>query len=177
MYCKNCGQPLQEHAVVCLNCGVRKGDGNKYCANCGAQPDPLAAICVKCGCNLRGGATPHKANYPANNGGVNSFGGAIKACWSKYATFEGRANRSEYWYWILFYSIFAIIPYINLIAALVFLLPTLAVLVRRLHDIGKSGWNYFFNLIPFVGGIILLIWCCKESDPDENEYGPNPNIA
>ena len=54
------------------------------------------------------------------------------------------------------------------------LLPSFAVGVRRFHDIGKSGWNYFVGLIPFVGVIILLVWFCKDSQVGENKWGANP---
>lgn len=167
MFCKNCGKEINENAAVCIHCGVSAGSGNKYCSNCGAQPDPLAIVCIKCG-------APLKKKNP-NKKTVNSFGGAISACFSKYATFSGRANRSEYWFWVLFYFIFAIIPMINFVAVLVFFLPSLAVLVRRLHDTGRSGWWYFIALVPFIGWIWLLVLLCKESEEGENEYGVNPN--
>ena len=54
------------------------------------------------------------------------------------------------------------------------LLPSLAVTIRRLHDIGKSGWWYFITLIPIIGGIILLIWMCQDGEHNPNKYGTNP---
>jgi uncharacterized membrane protein YhaH (DUF805 family) len=63
------------------------------------------------------------------------------------------------------------LPIVNFIAGLALLLPSLAVAVRRLHDIGKSGWWYFLCLIPFIGGIILLIFYCTDGQPEANEYG------
>lgn len=54
------------------------------------------------------------------------------------------------------------------------LLPSIAVCVRRLHDIGKSGWFYFIAFIPLVGAIILLVWFCSDSQVGSNEYGKNP---
>ena len=88
-----------------------------------------------------------------------SFGEAIKACFQKYATFSGRARRSEYWYFYLFYflvsfglSFLSILTpfarYMSLFLGLAFFIPNLAVCVRRFHDIGKSGWNYLIILIP-----------------------------
>lgn len=171
MYCKNCGSQVNDGAAVCLNCGVKVGDGNHFCQNCGAQPDPLAVVCVKCGCNLK--TVRKKAEIDSEV--VDSFGGAIKSCFNKYATFEGRANRSEYWYWYLFNLILGFIPYLGWIAMLVTLLPSLAVCVRRLHDIGKSGWNYLFALIPIIGWILVIVWFCTPSDEGENEYGADPN--
>ncbi len=66
----------------------------------------------------------------------------------------------------------AYIPVI--IVCLALFLPTLGVLVRRLHDTGRSGWSCLISLVPFIGGIILLIWVLKDSDAGSNKYGPNP---
>lgn len=123
-----------------------------------------------------------------------SFAEAIKTCFNKYATFSGRARRSEYWYFELFYYICvlaacAIMPIGevaggeaglalgSIVACIVMLglfLPTLAVCVRRMHDTGHSGWNVLWGLIPYVGWIIPFVLVLKDSDPDENEYGPSP---
>jgi uncharacterized membrane protein YhaH (DUF805 family) len=110
----------------------------------------------------------------------------------KYATFNGRARRREYWYFVLANIILGVvgiildnvlgmtispeIPYgpfyfILLIATFI---PSLAVLVRRLHDIGKSGWMFFICLIPIIGPIWLLVLLAKEGDRATNEYGPDP---
>lgn len=61
--------------------------------------------------------------------------------------------------------------------SLAVLLPTLAVSVRRLHDTGRSGWWLLIGLIPLIGGIILLVFSCMDSDPNENQYGPNPKLS
>lgn len=115
---------------------------------------------------------------------------SIKTVYAKYATFSGRATRSEFWWFTLFVYIvvlslsliFAAIGneglYIPLIVLLgIFLLisfiPILALRVRRLHDIGKSGWWILFGFIPYLGGLILFIFALMKSE-GENEYGPNP---
>ena len=84
-----------------------------------------------------------------------SFGEAIKSVFSKYATFSGRARRSEFWYFVLFNFlvsfVLGLIPFLSLVSglwALAVLIPSLAVTVRRFHDIGKSGWNYLIIVIP-----------------------------
>ena len=100
-----------------------------------------------------------------------SFGEAIKTCFSKYATFSGRASRSEYWFFFLFSFLLSFIPIVNFIAGLALLIPSLAVAVRRLHDIGKSGWWYLICLVPFVGGLVLLIFYLTPGQPTANEYG------
>ena len=103
----------------------------------------------------------------------------------KYAQFSGRSRRSEYWLFVLFQLLIGIalgfwmsfvpeIEFISRIIDLAFLLPGLAVFVRRMHDIGRSGWNWFWCLLPIIGWIILLIYLCTDSQPGENEYGENP---
>ena len=64
-----------------------------------------------------------------------------------------------------------------MVVGLAFLLPSLGIAVRRLHDIGKSGWWIFISLIPLIGAIILLVWWCKDSQMEPNEYGPVPNLV
>lgn len=103
----------------------------------------------------------------------------------KYCDFNGRARRSEYWWFCLANAILSgvlssfaqkstIVAVISVIVSLALLLPGLGVAVRRLHDIGKSGWFVLFALIPCVGAIILIVWNCKDSEPGDNQYGPNP---
>lgn len=104
----------------------------------------------------------------------------------KYAVFDGRAQRAEYWYFFLFNIIIDIVLYIisaligddlnilGLLYGLALFIPGLAVAVRRLHDIGKSGWMLLINLIPIIGFIWFLILLIRDSDPGDNKYGPNP---
>jgi len=109
----------------------------------------------------------------------------------KYAVFSGRARRKECWMFILFNFIFCLIiasfdyilglkievvgcGLIGILYMLAILIPYYAVLVRRLHDVGKSGWMLFFSLIPIVGQIYLLVLAATDSNPGENQYGPNP---
>lgn len=115
-------------------------------------------------------------------------------CWRQYADFSGRARRKEYWMFVLFNFIFALsamifdnilgltigeLPYgvIYLLYILAVFVPGLAVSVRRMHDIGKSGWMILIGLIPIIGSIWLLILCCFDSQPGENRYGVNPKEA
>lgn len=125
--------------------------------------------------------------YRRNDGNRNMIW-AIKSCFKKYATFSGRASRSEYWYFALFNNMLIWIPIILAfiidhdivspilcVAALLYILavfiPGLAVAVRRLHDIGKSGSYYFISFIPYIGAFILLYFFCKPSEKGENMYG------
>lgn len=121
-----------------------------------------------------------------------SFPEAVRVCFQKYAVFKGRASRSEYWFWTLFYFLVALVQlavfetiYATTISETVFglsalldfgialalVLPSLAVSVRRLHDIGKSGWNLLWILIPIGGAIALFIWSIHPGEPRTNAYG------
>lgn len=114
-----------------------------------------------------------------------------KVVFENYANFKGRARRSEYWYFLLANFIvsviaaiidnvaglnFAPLPYgwLYFANALLVIIPGLAVAVRRLHDVGKSGWFFFIILIPLIGSIWLLVLFCTEGTQGTNEYGPDP---
>ena len=118
-----------------------------------------------------------------------SFKQAVSSVFHNYANFSGRARRSEYWYFVLFNLIVGVVLGIidailgenSLLAtaisglySLAVLVPSLAVCWRRLHDIGKSGACWFLIFVPLVGAIILVIWFLKDSQPGENQYGPDP---
>ncbi|RCW91640.1 DUF805 domain-containing protein [Winogradskyella arenosi] len=115
----------------------------------------------------------------------------LKVVRDNYANFSGRARRQEYWMFVLFNLIitFALaivfgtlgalldIPALfslYVIYALAVVIPSLAVAVRRLHDVGKSGWFYLISLIPLIGGIWLIILFATEGDHGANAYGPDP---
>ena len=101
------------------------------------------------------------------------FGEAIKVCFNKFADFNGRARRSEFWWFQLFAYLVSSIT--CGIGGLVLLIPLLAVTSRRLHDTGHSGWWQLIQLVPF-GVILIIIWGVQDSDPGPNEYGPNPKF-
>ena len=111
-----------------------------------------------------------------------SFKDAVITCFKKYATFSGRARRSEYWYFMLFNFIVSTAlglifddpSHILYLFTLAIFLPGMSVSWRRLHDIGKSGAFYFLLLIPLVGPICMLVWYCRDSQPSDNAYGVNP---
>ncbi len=108
-----------------------------------------------------------------------TFVESVKICFRKYAEFRGRASRSEYWWFSLFllllYVVAAVLGNRILIAAsLGTILPAISVFVRRLHDVGRSGWWYWIYLVPLVGTIVLLVWCCKKGTVGPNDYGPDP---
>ena len=115
---------------------------------------------------------------------------------NKYATFSGRASRSEYWwgylglavtstvlqiFWVVgtialldFGQIAAVPSLIALVAALGLIIPSIAVNVRRLHDTGKSGWMLLIILIPCIGFILWIVWMVEDGQAHDNAYGPVP---
>jgi len=106
----------------------------------------------------------------------------IKAI-KNYYSFKGRSTRAEYWYFTMFNILFYIgasmidviimMPIASLLYGLFVLIPGTAVSIRRMHDVGKSGWWLMLNLIPVIGSIVLVYFLIQDSHPD-NEYGPNP---
>ena len=127
------------------------------------------------------------------------FGEAIKSFWSNYATFKGRSRRSEYW-WIQLFLVLTNLAVaaidlalmdgdvdrfianggggiVGLVWILVTIVPALAVLVRRLHDTGKSGWWVLIGFVPFVGTIVLFVFSVLDSDAGDNKYGASPKLS
>ena len=103
-------------------------------------------------------------------------------CLKNYANFTGRARRKEFWFFALSQFIIFIIAQIidavigsevlfYALAMLALIIPGLAVSVRPLHDIGKSGWWYLIGLIPIIGFILLIIWFATETKPENNQWG------
>lgn len=165
--------------MFCKNCGVENADSVNFCKSCGGST---------------GGS---QQNINPNNYGAISGGNQKSAwdyyltIWRKYAVFSGRAQRSEYWYAFMFNIIFLIVAVVldNILGtaiagvgyglfyfvySLAVLVPGLAVGVRRLHDTGNSGWMLLVSLIPIAGPIWLLILMATDSNPGNNQYGPNP---
>ena len=124
------------------------------------------------------------------------FSESVKSFWSNYSKFKGRARRSEYW-WIQLFLVLTNLAVaaidlvlmngdverfianggggiVGLIWILVTIVPALAVLVRRVHDTGKSGWWALIGFVPLVGGIVLLLFTVLDSDAGENSHGPSP---
>jgi uncharacterized membrane protein YhaH (DUF805 family) len=120
------------------------------------------------------------------------FGDALRTCWKKYGDFDGRAVRSEFWWWILFVTLLQVAASIVLtvflivfqdagflqwlgvmifmIVALALILPSIAVSVRRLHDRDLSGWWYLLGFVP-LGSIVLFVWYVLPGTPGPNRFG------
>lgn len=129
------------------------------------------------------------------------FGEAIHTCFAKMVTFQGRASRSEFWWFALFLWLLTFVvafvlsaflgdsinsnpadPFANmallfgpiLVGAFVLMLASLSVTIRRLHDSGKTGWWYWIAAIPYVGGLLLLIFMLLPGTDGDNRFGPKP---
>ena len=119
------------------------------------------------------------------------FGDAVRTCWKKYGDFDGRAARSEFWWWVVFVAlvqfaaaivltiiliIFQNVGFLQWLSVLIFMvivlafiLPSIAVSVRRLHDRDLSGWLYLLSFVPF-GGLVLFIFYVLPGTPGPNRY-------
>lgn len=133
-----------------------------------------------------------------------SLGESLTSVFNKYATFTGRARRSEYWWFAVCYfgltflfnigqmgmmiqvlsgemlpndPSYLLMLMASVVIGLGLFLPALAVTVRRFHDIGKSGWNILWAAIPLIGAIIVLVWMCQDSDVVANKYGESPKYT
>ena len=105
---------------------------------------------------------------------------SIQTCFQKYASFEGTARRSEYWWFFLFLVIASMIlgqisTTVSIVFSLATLLPSIAVATRRLHDTDRSGWWQLISLVPIVGIIVLIVFLAQDSRP--NRYGIAPAYA
>ena len=184
-----------------------------FCAACGNPVVATAQMCPKCGSPvIRHRQQPrqfnsHGSTYDANAEGIGFFDVLTK----KYAQFNGRARRKEYWMFMLFSNLIftalivlmfgfsiviaglaggvaqnedvavgaagltmGIFGILLLIYGVYIFIPSLALAVRRLHDAGFSGWFFLVNLIPWIGGLIFFIFTVMDSQPGDNQYGPNP---
>ncbi len=124
-----------------------------------------------------------------------NFVDAVKSAFARFADFATRSSRSEYWWFMLFYFLVGLVVsiigftiessvfgqgmemtsgIIDLLVFLVFIVPTISVTARRLHDIGRSGWWQLMALIPLLGALILLFWVVKRGEDGDNRFGANP---
>ena len=132
---------------------------------------------------------PHVAGgaVPAGNAAPpRSFTEAIRACFARYVQFQGRASRSEFWYFYLFGVIVSFTTaavdamlwrgggsrgFVQGIAFLILFLPSLSVGIRRLHDTDRTGWWWWLNVIPLIGQIVLFVFWCERPTQGRNRFG------
>jgi len=164
-----------------------------FCTKCGAEVPENVKFCTKCGNSLQAGQSTSSSAPQAGQAEKLSLWEYYIKVLKNYADFKGRARRKEYWGFYLFNMIIAFaVSFLGgfisgifgdkegtlgvvlyCLYGLAVFIPSLAVLVRRLHDIGKSGWNWLW-VFTIIGIVPVLIWLCTDSYPVENEYGPDP---
>jgi len=168
------------------------------CPHCGQEIHPQTEACPHCGVRLEPSQndTTTETNSTALPSVSANFSAAVRYVLTKgYVKFSGRASRNEYWYYTIFYNLsltlsqlllFTLgrhLPIVELLYAnlgltvfffLGFLLPNLSVFVRRLHDVGRSGW-WLLLAITIIGAIPLLYWIFQKGSDAENQFGPPPS--
>jgi uncharacterized membrane protein YhaH (DUF805 family) len=118
---------------------------------------------------------------------ANTFIGAIKDALARFVDFKTRSTRSQFWWWVLGYLLISIVAGfidgaigmsgsdpVGLLVSVVLLLPSIAVSIRRLHDIGRTGWWLLLMLLPIIGSIVLLVFYCTKTQPAANQWGSPP---
>lgn len=150
-----------------------------FCRGCGKEIHETAVMCPHCGYAQQGAAQAVQ-NDPAKM----TFVVAIKTCFSKYATFKGRASRSEYWFFVLFCFLLSILervlgfpPALQGLISLAIMLPSLAVACRRLHDFDRSGWNQLWSLTIIGAFFPVLYWLVQPSNMGSNRFGASPQAV
>lgn len=197
-FCKTCGAKLNDDAAFCYICGGAAVQADTIKAPTDFDDTEATTVLNESEFDDKAEETtvlsdnsPYQNNNPYQGGNNQSEYSNIiekpsfKDCyikfWKNYTNFSGRARRSEYWYVVLaniLISLVTIIPYVGQVVgglyAIAILVPTLALMVRRLHDLGKDWYYIFLLLIPLVGQIIMLVWFCTDSQVGANEFGENP---
>lgn len=197
-FCKTCGAKLNDYAAFCYICGGAAVQADTIKAPTDFDDTEATTVLNESEFDDKAEETtvlsdnsPYQNNNPYQGGNNQSEYSNIiekpsfKDCyikfWKNYTNFSGRARRSEYWYAVLanvLVSLVSIIPYVGPVIGglymIAILVPTLALMVRRLHDLGKDWYYIFFALIPLVGQIIMLVWFCTDSQVGANEFGENP---
>jgi len=178
MFCKKCGKELKEDAVFCPGCG------NQVILSDGVQNTT-----VQQNANITAPVVDN-GTQASISGIINTIINWYMAVLKKYTVFTGRARRKEYWIFVLINSIIGlgfftlskisgigiVFTILSSIYQLAILCPSIAVVIRRLHDVGRPGVHILFMLIPIVGVILLIIWLATEGAAGDNQYGPNPKI-
>lgn len=180
----------ERYIMFCMVCGNEIKNGETLCRNCGAEQNIVPNLMQQQSIYRVQQQQQYEYNSSTavtHNGKV-SFGKAITLYFKNYVNFKGRASKSEYWWVILFNMIINALLYIisyNLpilgdalssLTTAAFLIPSISLSIRRLHDVGKKGTYCFMGLIPIAGPVIMVIAYLKDSDGN-NQWGPGPMVS
>ena len=162
--------------MFCSKCGKQIGNEVKFCPYCGnavngTKPNNGAAEKAKnFFAEMQAHADDLKGPEPVD------FVKAIKLFFLYALNFKGRSSRSEYWWGYLFNVLastaLTMIPVIGGLLGFAMMVPGIAISIRRMHDIGKSGWHLLMGMIPLAGPIIVLVYACTASQTEANQWGP-----
>ncbi len=161
------------------------------CPTCGIENTTDARFCGECGVPLSRDHQDIEVQMSYSPVGMIGFSDAIRLAFSRYADFENRSSRAEYWWWFLFTNmtgfvagfvdsllgtgaLFAGYGVAGGIFYLVVIVPSLSLGARRLHDVNRTGWWQLLFLIPLVGWIILFYWAITPSNSGHNRFGYYP---
>ena len=164
------------------------------CQICGSDNPENAQFCGGCGVSLSA-STPTDVGIDAAELPMVNFGTAVKLGFQRYVDFSGRSTRAEYWWWGLFSVVVSFALFIadtltgnsstfgwmggllDTLFTLATIIPSLALSVRRLHVITRTGWWLLLLFVPVIGWIVLIVWAIKRGDGGPNKYGPDPRQA
>ena len=164
------------------------------CQTCGNDNPENAQFCGGCGVSLSA-STPTDVGIDAAELPMVDFGTAVKLGFQRYVDFSGRSTRAEYWWWGLFTVVASLALFIadnltgnsstfgwlggllDTLFTLATIIPSLALGVRRLHDINRTGWWLLLWFVLVIGWIVLIVWAIERGDEGPNKYGPDPRQA
>ncbi len=174
--------------MFCQKCGDNNSEEAKFCKSCGAPLSPQVESAknnTATGRSTSFNASSNQTNPQGNHDEMNLVNAFKRVVFENYANFNGRASKSEYWWFYLAYVLISIgtsvidailgTTFINILASLGLMVPTIAAATRRLHDTNRSGW-WQLIAITIIGIIPLIIWLAQSSDHTENRFGPTPTV-
>ena len=169
--------------MKCPSCGKDNPDNTQFCGGCGVS---LSA------------STPTDVGIDAAELPMVDFGTAVKLGFQRYVDFSGRSTRAEYWWWGLLITVVGVLDAVivstfiadtltgnsstfgwlggllETLFTLATIIPSLALSVRRLHDINRTGWWLLLSFVLVIGWIVLIVWAIERGDKGANKYGPDP---